>query len=146
MLSASEGVLPNVADLADAGYTASMIVYCCADLIFATKVRSTCDALGAVSRPARSVEMLQKRLDRVDDGKANDSVVLVLVDLDIGEPALTLIAAARSHDPALPVVAWGPHVAVDLLNAAGQVGATQVMTRGSFTQKLPEIIAAAHSQ
>ena len=120
-----------------------MIVYCCADLIFATKVRSTCDALGSVSRPARNAEMLQKRLDRVDDGKPNDAVSLLLIDLDLGEPALELIRQARTHDADLTIIAWGPHVAVDLLKAAGQAGATQVMTRGSFTSNLPEIISSA---
>lgn len=122
-----------------------MIVYCCADLIFATKVRSTCDALGAVSRPARNAEMLQKRLDRVEDGKPNDAVTLLLVDLDIGESALEFIQQARAHDAELNIIAWGPHVAVDLLNAAGQAGASQVMTRGSFTTKLPEIVQAHQS-
>lgn len=117
-----------------------MIVYCCADLIFATKVRSTCDALSAVARPARNRDMLQKRLDQVDDGKPNDAVKLLLIDLDIGEPALELIRQARSHDATLPIIAWGPHVAVDLLQQASQAGASEVMTRGSFTAKLPAII------
>jgi len=117
-----------------------MIIYCCADLIFATKVRSTCEALGAVSRPARNPDMLQKRLDRVDDGKPNDAVALVLIDLDLGDPALELIQTARAHDASLPIIAWGPHVAVDLLNKAGEAGASDVMTRGSFTSKLPEIV------
>lgn len=120
-----------------------MIIYCCADLIFATKVRSTCDALGVVSRPARNADMLQKRLDQVDDGKPNDPIKLLLVDLDIGEQALQLIEQARGCDPALPIIAWGPHVAVDLLNQAGQAGASNVMTRGSFTSNLPEIITQA---
>lgn len=84
--------------------------------------------------------MLQKRLDRVDDGKANDAITLLLVDLDIGEPALELIRQARSHNAELPIITWGPHVAVDLLNQAGEAGASDVMTRGSFTAKLPEII------
>lgn len=117
-----------------------MIVYCCADLIFATKVRSTCESLAVVSRPARDAQMLQKRLDRIDDGKPNDAVALVLVDLDIGEGALELIRTARAHDADLPIVAWGPHVAVDLLNAAGEAGATKVMARGAFTAQLPQIV------
>ena len=119
-----------------------MIVYCCADLIFATKVRSTCDALEATSRPARNAQMLQKRLDRVDDGKANGAITLLLIDMDMGESALDLIQQARSHDADLNIIAWGPHVAVDLLKAAGQAGASDVMTRGSFTAKLPEIVSA----
>ena len=119
-----------------------MIVYSCADLIFATKVRSTCDALQATSRPARNAAMLQKRLDRVDDGKANDPITLLLIDLDIGESALALIEQARAHDTELPIIAWGPHVAVDLLKAAGEAGASDVMTRGSFTAKLPDIVTA----
>lgn len=86
--------------------------------------------------------MLQKRLDCIDDGKANDAVALLLIDLDMGEPALELIQQARSHDADLPIITWGPHVAVDLLNRAGQAGASEVMTRGSFTQKLPELISA----
>ncbi len=86
--------------------------------------------------------MLQKRLDRVDDGKPNDAVALLLVDLDLGEPALDLIQQARTSDPALPIITWGPHVAVDLLKRAGQAGASEVMTRGSFTANLPEIISA----
>jgi len=117
-----------------------MIVYCCADLIFATKIRSTCEALSAVSRPARNAEMLQKRLDRVNDGKPNDPVKLVLIDLEIGEEALALIELAKRHDPAPPVIAWGPHVAVQLLKQAGERGADHVMARGGFTAQLPQII------
>jgi len=123
-----------------------MIVYCCADLIFATKVSSTCQALAVVARPARNPEMLQKRLDRVDDGKANDAVALLLIDLDLGEPALELIKAARAHCADLPIIAWGPHVAVDLLKAAGQAGATQVMARGAFTAQLPQIVERVRNQ
>ncbi|MEM9021262.1 MAG: hypothetical protein AAGC44_11905 [Planctomycetota bacterium] len=117
-----------------------MIVYCCADLIFATKVRSTCEALGVVSRPARNAEMLQKRLDRIDDGKPNDAVSLILVDLEIGEDALSLIELAKVHGQAPPVIAWGPHVATRLLELAGQKGADQVMARGAFTAQLPQIV------
>lgn len=117
-----------------------MIVYCCADLIFATKIKGTCDALGLVSRPARDVAMLQKRLDRVDDGKPNDTVAAVLVDLDMGDAALPLIEQCKQHANPPTVVAWGPHVLVDLLKSAQQAGADQVMTRGNFTANLPAII------
>ena len=117
-----------------------MIVYCCADLIFATKVRSTCDALALLSRPARNTEMLQNRLNQVDDGKPNDPVAVVLIDLDMGDDAIELIQTARAHNPELPIIAWGPHVAVELMEHASQAGASRVMARGAFTAQLPQLL------
>lgn len=116
-----------------------MIVYCCSDLIFATKVRSTAESLGVVSRPVRDAAMLQARLDRIDDGRANDPVSALIVDLDTEDRGLALIDQARSHDASLPIIAFGPHVAVELLGQAQALGA-HVMTRGAFTAKLPELI------
>ncbi|MEM9416260.1 MAG: hypothetical protein AAGA29_12405 [Planctomycetota bacterium] len=126
-----------------------MIIYCCADLIFATKIQSTCDALGLTARPARNEAMLQKRLDRVDDGKPNDAVSAVLIDLDKGEDALPLISQCKAHASPPMVITWGPHVLVDLLKRAKQAGADEVMTRGNFTANLPALLqhisgAAAH--
>ncbi len=124
-----------------------MIVYCCADLIFATKVRSTADALGLPSRPARDAGMLLARLDRVDDGKVNDAVRLVVVDLE-REGGIDLIRLAATHDStagdARPeVVAFGPHVMTEALRAAQEAGAGTVMTRGAFTAQLPAILQQA---
>ncbi|MFI4861504.1 MAG: hypothetical protein ACIAXF_12590 [Phycisphaerales bacterium JB063] len=117
-----------------------MIVYCCADLIFATKIQSTCDALGLTARPARNETMLQKRLDRVEDGKPNDAVRAVLIDLDKGEEAMPLITQCKAHATEPTVVAWGPHVLVDLLKQAKQAGADEVMTRGTFSANLPALL------
>ena len=117
-----------------------MIVYCCADLMYATKIRSTCESLGVVSRPARNAEMLQARLEQIDDGKPNAPIAAVLIDLDLGEDALPLIQQVKAHSPGVPVIAWGPHVLVDLLEAAQQAGADPVMARGAFTAQLPGII------
>jgi len=119
-----------------------MIVYCCADLIFATKIKGTCDMLGIVSRPARDAAMLQKRLDQVDDGKPNDAVAAVLIDLDKGDAALPLIEQCKQHATPPTVLAWGPHVLVDLLKQAKAAGADQVLTRGQFTANLPDILKA----
>ncbi|MEQ9454131.1 MAG: hypothetical protein RLN76_06005 [Phycisphaeraceae bacterium] len=121
-------------------YSIVMIVYACADLIFATKIRATAEALGIVSRPARDSEKLQARLDRVDDGKPNGAVKAVLIDLDLGQDALPLIRLSVNH-PAQPVVvAFGAHVAVDLLRAAAEAGADPVMARGAFTGQLPDLL------
>lgn len=121
-----------------------MIVYCCADLIFSTRVRSTADSLGVTTRPVRDAEMLQKRLDRVDDGKPNEPVDALLVDLDTGERGLALIGHARRHDADLPIIAFGSHVAVEVLEAARAAGADPVMARGAFTANLPELLRQFH--
>jgi CheY-like chemotaxis protein len=127
-------------------YHPRMIVYCCADLIFATKVRSTADSLGIVTRPVRDAPMLQKRLDRVDDGKPNEAVTALLIDLDTGDAGLALIEQAKRHDATLPVIAFGAHVAVEILEAARQRGADEVMPRGSFTRNLPQLLESLASR
>ncbi len=116
-----------------------MLIYCCADLMFSTKVRATADAEGVASRPARDAAMLQRRLDQVEDGRANGPVTGVIIDLDI-EPALDLIAQAKAHEPAIPVVAFGSHVLADRLRAARALGADAALPRSAFTAKLPQIV------
>ena len=123
-----------------------MIVYCCADLIFATKIRSTCESLGLASRPARDPAMLQSRLDQVEDGRPNGPVSAVLIDLDLGDAAVPLIEQCKRAAPPPTVVAWGPHVLVDLLKAARSAGADQVLPRGAFTTRLPELLGQLAGQ
>ena len=89
-----------------------MVLYAAADLIWATKIKATADALGVACRPVRSLEMLEARL-------ADTRPVAVLVDLDKGEDGLALIARLRDEragerEKAIRVVAWGPHVAKEL--------------------------------
>src|SRR5690606_11822589 len=90
-----------------AAMLSGMIVYCCADLIFATKIRGTAEALGLPTRPVRNAEMLDARLQRVDDGKANEPVTALFLDLDTGEDGLLLIDRVKAFDPAIPVLAFG---------------------------------------
>ncbi len=117
-----------------------MIVYACNDLIFSTKVGSTAESLQVPARPARNLDMLRARLDRVDDGKANDPVTCVIVDLELGDFAFELIKVAAAHEAKPRVIAFGPHVMTDALAGAERVGADVAMARGAFTARLPEII------
>lgn len=117
-----------------------MIIYCCADLIFATKIRSTAQAVGIVTRPVRNRQMLEDRLNQVDDGKPHEPVTALLIDLTTGDAGIELITQAKSADPALHVLAFGSHIATDLLDAARTAGADTVMTRGAFTGKLPALL------
>jgi len=119
-----------------------MIVYCCHDLIFATKIHSTAEALGLVCRPARDEAALLARLDCVDDGKAHGKVAAVIVDLTMGEAGLRLIGLAKGHTSSPQVIAFAPHVEVRSLRAAEGLGADRVMPRGAFAAQLPQLLQA----
>jgi DNA-binding NarL/FixJ family response regulator len=117
-----------------------VLVYCCSDLIFATRISAMAADLDVPARPARSSGMLQARLDRVADGKANDPVGAVLVDMDLGDQAIELIRCAKAADDPPWACAFGSHVARDLLQAASDAGADLVLPRSAFVNSLASII------
>jgi len=134
-----------------------MIVFYGSDLTWAVKIKSTADALGVHARPARSIDMLEARLA----DRAPDPVMTAFI-ADLAEPqvALALIervgeenrmrsekrdegGAAGGQPPApapIRVLAFGPHVEVDALQRARDLGAHEVMTRGAFSANLPDIL------
>ena len=112
-----------------------MILYACTDLFFATRIRSTAETLGVATRPARDGEALAERLD-----DAREPVHAVMVDLELGEQANALIRQAKSYDAAPVVIAFGSHVAKEVLQAASDAGADHVLPRSAFTAKLPELL------
>lgn len=109
------------------------VLYQCADLIFATKIRSTADSLGVTAKPIDGPEV-----PRESDV---DPPAVLFVDLEVGEPALVLIERARAHWPTTRIVAFGAHVAKQTLDAARDRGATRVLPRSTFTQQLPELLS-----
>lgn len=115
-----------------------LILYFAADLLWASKIKATADALSISCRPVRSVEMLEARLaDCLTDPSPDKVVRALLVDLDKREEAFALVRRLRdgratSEQRKIHVLAWGPHVEKDLLQAARDVGASQVLTRGAF--------------
>ncbi len=112
-----------------------MILYAAADLLWATRIKATADALGVPCRPARNAEMLRARL-------ADSPVRALIVDLE-AEAGLDLIALARVEGgPRVRVVASGPHVQKDRLQAARDAGADEVLTRGAFDHALPDLLLA----
>lgn len=117
-----------------------MVIYCCTDLIFATKIRSSADAMGVPTRPARDSEALRKRLERVDDGRINGPVTGVLIDLEMGDDGLALLDQVKTFDRAIPVVTFGSHVATEVLQAARERGADFVMPRSMFSASLPSLL------
>ncbi len=117
-----------------------MVLYAAADLFWATRIKSLADDMGVPCRPARNEKMLRDRLE-------DSEVRAVLLDLDAPDQARELIAVLRGPDAgamekAVKIIAWGPHVAVDLLAETRQAGADEVMTRGAFSNALPAILGA----
>lgn len=114
-----------------------MILYLAADLIWASKIKATANALGLQARPVRTLGMLEARLADADP-------VALRLDLDAPDPALAMLARVR--DPARPtsrrlkVLAWGPHVATDLLQKARDLGGDEVLTRGAFDHAMDDIL------
>jgi len=66
---------------------------------------------------------------------------LVFVDLEaMGEQSNPIIQSARKAWPNVRIVAFGPHVQTDLLDAAIQAGADLVLPRSAFVQQLPSLL------
>jgi DNA-binding response OmpR family regulator len=116
----------------EAGATVAALA---ADLMFASRIRGAAAAVGVRVRIARRGSEL------LEWARAGE-VHRVLVDLEIrSEDAVDLVRSLRREGgEALEIVAFGPHVAVDLLAAAREAGATRVMARSAFSRELPDLL------
>ena len=117
---------------------AVMVLYSAADLVWATRIKGTADAIGVPCRPVRSVEMLEARL-------ADSPVKGLVVDLEAPDLAMALIGRLGGQQAPGPagrvrIVAFGPHVEVELLRRAKELGADAVMARGAFASRLPTVL------
>lgn len=107
------------------------IVGVVSDLMFSTRLGDAARRLGHDCTLVRRPEDLETHLGGAD---------LVVVDLNVTtgdglDAVRTACAAGR------PVIAYGEHVQADRLEEARQIGAEAVMSRGEFTQRLPELLA-----
>lgn len=115
-----------------------LVIYCAADLLWATKIKGTADALGIPCRPVRDLAMLDARL-------ADSRVVAALVDLEAGPAARAIVGrlrgeAATPAERAVRVLVFGPHVDDEGLRWAKSAGADTVMARGALHAGLPAIL------
>lgn len=114
-----------------------MIAFVASDLIWASRIKATADAVGL---PAKRVFNPQGLADLLTAGP----VSLVLLDLE-SEDAPALITALRGPEASeqarrIPTVAWAPHVLVDRIQSAKDAGIDQVLPRGAFASKLESIL------
>lgn len=85
--------------------------------------------------------MLRARLD-------DSPVRSIILDLEAPEACAAILAEMRGEDGRggrdpghqIAIVAFAPHVKVDLLESARRGGADRVLTRGAFDSRLPELL------
>ena len=121
-----------------------MICFCAADLLWATRIKSTADALGISCRPTRNLEMLEARL-------VDSPVRSLIVDLESGDAGMSLIRRLRGEGvdetaKAIRIVVFGPHVAAEMFEEAKRAGADVLMARGAFASRLPEILQRLNAE
>lgn len=131
-----------------------MIAYFAADLLWASKIKATADAIGVPARPVRNLDMLEARLSDSD-------VRGLIVDLDAAPTAFELVrrvravngARAAQHASELPgnaagtatvqrvrIAAFGPHVETESLRQAHEEGCDLVLTRGAMDRSLERVL------
>lgn len=136
-----------------------MILYLAADLLWASKIKGTADALSIPCRPVRTLEMLEARLAEAAGGIAQGNAApgasavgasplrAILLDLDKSEEALAMIARVRSEERwrGVRVVCFGPHVAKELFQQARDAGADEVMPRGALDARMEDVLLKLES-
>ena len=100
------------------------------DLMFSTRLRDTARDCGW------DCQVVGKAAQAADHLEGTD---LLIVDLMVrGGGALEAVEAALSAG--VTVVAYGEHVEADVLQAARDVGAAQVLTRSEYAYRLPVLL------
>lgn len=118
------------------------------DLMFATKIKSTADAIGVALSVVRQVQAV------TDAAKAGANVVIIDLHAE-GVDVIDVIKRIKStdadghvqqsHGPATlgaepVVIAFASHVEADLMQAARAAGADDVMPRSRFASELPDLL------
>jgi CheY-like chemotaxis protein len=113
------------------------VIAAVSDMIFASKIRGTAEALNVTVDFARSE-------DALFDLAKSDVPSLVILDLHSTRPDPFAVAARLKADEQLrgvPVVAFFSHVETDLQRRALDAGVEHVLPRSAFTRRLPEILS-----
>ncbi|HVF41752.1 MAG TPA: hypothetical protein VM936_02005 [Pyrinomonadaceae bacterium] len=113
------------------------VVAAVSDMIFASKIRGTAEALNVTVDFARSE-------DSLFDAAKTDVPSLVILDLHAERPDPFAAAARLKADEQLrgvPIVAFFSHVEVELRRRALEAGIDHVLPRSAFTARLPEILS-----
>lgn len=106
------------------------------DLMFSSKITATANSIGASISVVRTLEQLENEL-------TSNPATTVMIDLEAtAADPIEAITQCVNTQPRPKIIAFGPHVNVDLLKKAEQAGADEVMPRGAFTANLQQLLSA----
>jgi DNA-binding NarL/FixJ family response regulator len=109
------------------------------DFLFRSKIRATAKHVNADVRFAQTPDEILSQARELKPA-------LVIIDLNSAKADPVATIAALKADPALSAVraiGFASHVHVDLINAARNAGADQVLPRSAFAGNLADILASA---
>lgn len=107
-------------------------LFLCKDLMFLSRVTSTANSLGL---RVEAVTDWNQGLTKAASGDYR----VVYFDLEQPHSVADLLRALPTENPP-PVIAFGPHVKVELLSEARRAGCREVMPRSQFNANLPVIL------
>lgn len=111
------------------------VLLVCSDFLFASRILETARQL--------AVEIVQVRSDA---GAEAQKVECDLAIVDLAIPgAIQAIGDIRQVRPGARIVAFVRHEEVDAIRAARQAGASDVLARGAFSEKLPELLGSTQT-
>lgn len=105
-----------------------------ADLFLGSRVRGSVESSGWTLDVAGSGTQAAERLQSASRYR------LVLIDLETPGLQIAELMTPRPDDDPPAVIAYGPHVHEQRLEAARQAGCDEVLTRGRFDATLPRLL------
>ncbi len=113
-----------------------LVVAFTADLLFAVRIQEAATAAGARAEVVEDAAALQEAFERWP--------ALVLIDLSSdGWERPIRWAKAQPHTRAIPIVAFGSHVATEILQRARAAGCDHAWARSRFVAELPQLLKRA---
>jgi DNA-binding NarL/FixJ family response regulator len=107
------------------------------DLMFSSRFVGMAERSGHTVVMAAAPTLLIDRLAQSPEEPATMIIDLTLPDLDIAD----VVPRVRKAAPLARVVAYGPHVQVNLLAAAQAAGCDEVLSNGEFHRNMPAMLS-----
>jgi CheY-like chemotaxis protein len=118
-----------------------MVLVAVDDLLFSSKIRTVAKQAGV------DITFARTPTDIIERAKS-DRPALIIFDLNCGKTDPLATIATLKGDPGLasiPTLAFASHVHTDLIHAARNAGAEQVLARSAFAGNLADILLSTRT-